>query len=431
MKSSLLLLLFMLAAKAGYPQLDTSKVRQDMATLTSRELAGRGYQEEGHRKAADFITERFRSIGLEPVYNLFKQSFAVEVNIVEESMLVLNGDTLEPGVEYLPYATTGSGSGENVARVLDAEQGLFIPDLPINQIPIHSARGTILLMNDQFPDSITANPMVTPNYLSDSYRIQLASAVKAGALLFTDEKLDFNVPYYRDRIPVFEVAEGVDTEQIKSVSYRVASRFDTVETFNVVGKITGSAKPDSVMLLMAHYDHFGTLGPDIYFPGANDNASGVSMLLALARHFEAHPPQKTIIFCAFGAEEVGLRGSKVFLDNLPISASQINFLFNYDMVASGEEGIVAVGGSDFPERFNQLSSLNDSLALGPIKPRKNAPNSDHYHFLEVGIPGFYLYTNRGKQPYHSIFDRAGTVELEDFAAVYQLSLRMISELDQE
>lgn len=80
----------------------------------------------------------------------------------------------------------------------------------------------------------------------------------------------------------------------------------------MVGYIQGTRKPDSMIVLTAHYDHLGGLGNATYFPGANDNASGISMLLSLARYYSNidHRPEYTMVFIAFGGEEVGLIGSQ-------------------------------------------------------------------------------------------------------------------------
>ncbi len=99
------------------------------------------------------------------------------------------------------------------------------------------------------------------------------------------------------------------------------------------------------------------------------------------------------------------------------------------MVASADDGLVAVGGSDFEPEFNRLAAINDSLKLGRLGKRRNAPNSDHYFFLSQGVKGFFLYTNKGKQPYHHPNDVAATLEWDDFMKTFQLVRHFIEEMD--
>ena len=84
-------------------------------------------------------------------------------------------------------------------------------------------------------------------------------------------------------------------------------------TQNLAAVVRGTIRPDSFLIVSAHYDHLGMMGPHVYFPGANDNASGVALLLELAAHY-AKPenrPAYSVVFLLFGAEEAGLVGSRL------------------------------------------------------------------------------------------------------------------------
>ncbi len=152
------------------------------------------------------------------------------------------------------------------------------------------------------------------------------------------------------------------------------------------------------------------------------------MILALAAHFANHPLKQTLVFVGFSGEEQGLQGSRYFVENPPFPLEKIKFLINLDMVASGEAGLMAVGGSDYEPEFKLLTTINDSLNLGPLGKRPNAPNSDHYFFLEQGVRGFFFYTNKGTQPYHHPDDVATTLDWGEFGDTFELVKTFFFEL---
>jgi len=402
----------------------------DVKKLSSKEFAGRGYADDGHRKAAEYIEQRFNDIGLSKVNSSWTQEFEVAANIVHDTHFIINGDSLQPGVDFVPYATTGSGTASEEESIIYADQGLFIPDLQINQLPIYSAEGSILVMDNSFPDSLEEHRKNNAVFYSKSYRIQAAQALKARAVVFLSSTLNHEPAILQHKIPAFNVQDTAWPMSLSNISYSVDAKFDTLKTQNVLGKIRGTHQPDSIVFLTAHYDHFGKLTEHKYFPGANDNASGVAMLLALAEYFVKNPPSYTIAFAAFGGEEVGLEGSKYFAQNPWFDLDKVKFLLNYDMVASGSNGIVAVGGKEHSTYFNELRTKGQSMGISSIKARPNAPNSDQYPFLIRDVPGFYIYTNEGSQPYHHVNDKPETLEWDDFKEVYELSIDFISSLSQ-
>lgn len=148
----------------------------------------------------------------------------------------------------------------------------------------------------------------------------------AGTILLISEKLTWYGTQFEDAVSSFQLRKELFDPESEKVSIKLNNEFiEDYQTQNVLGLIEGS-NPDSVIVLMAHYDHFGMMGQAI-FPGANDNASGVAMLLSLAQHYSDHQPKHSIIFAAFGAEELGLIGSKYFVDN-PQSIYQLYSLYS-------------------------------------------------------------------------------------------------------
>src|SRR5690606_24991792 len=133
----------------------------------------------------------------------------------------------------------------------------------------------------------------------------------------TESKLTFSVATSQFPAPYFQVKKQLfENRTIKKISFKAAVHLNNYQTQNVIGFLPGKSKRDSFVVFSAHYDHLGRVG-EAYFPGANDNASGVSMLLELASYYAVpeNKPEYSIVFMAFGAEEAGLIGSKFYVNH--------------------------------------------------------------------------------------------------------------------
>ena len=200
-----------------------------------------------------------------------------------------------------------------------------------------------------------------------------------------------------------------------------------LENRNVIGSVKGK-RSDSCIVFSAHYDHLGMQG-NAQFPGANDNASGSSMILYLARYFSKHKPNRNIIFILFSGEEAGLLGSKYFTSHPTFDIAKIKMLVNIDIMGSAEKGITVVNGETFRKQFDLLRSINDKDSLIPeVKIRGKTKNSDHYYFSEMGIPSFFIYSMGGPGYYHDIFDKAASVSLTNYEQVAKLLIDFVAAL---
>ena len=171
------------------------------------------------------------------------------------------------------------------------------------------------------------------------------------------------------------------------------------------------------------------MGANTYFPGANDNASGVAMLLDMATYYAQSPPKKSVLLIGFGAEESGLVGSKHFVNNPTVLLEQINFVFNMDLMGTGSEGGMIVNGKVFEKHFEQLVEINNAGKYLPVlKKRGKAANSDHYWFSEKGIPSFFIYLMGGISAYHDVDDISKTLPLTKYEDSFRLIRDFIDEL---
>jgi len=222
--------------------------------------------------------------------------------------------------------------------------------------------------------------------------------------------------------------------QVKKIKVRFRVDAELIENYqsqNIIGFIKGKEVPDTFLVFSAHYDHLGMMGNEVYFPGANDNASGVAMLLELARYYAmpGNEPHYSIVFIAFGGEEAGLAGSKYYTQNPLFPLKRIKFLINLDLMGTGQEGMTVVNGTIFSKEFEKLRKINQQRNYLPqIKKRGEAANSDHFFFTEKGVPSFFFYTLGSPKHYHDIYDRPETLPLSGFKGVFMLILDFVEQL---
>jgi aminopeptidase YwaD len=368
----LLIMLFLFAGRDLHAQ-DLPAARNIVGQLTSKSMWGRGYTHQGMAKAADFIVSEFRSYGLKPMDGKdFKQVFSFPVNTFPGKMEVsLNGNKLIPGKDFIVMPeSTGKKTKGNLRQ---ADSITFVD--PNQRLMV------------QLKDKLTWS---VARQQEDYTGVQIDKKSIQG----TPENIELNIE--SDLVPQFSTA-------------------------NICAMVKGTRKPDSVLVISAHYDHLGGMGAETYFPGANDNASGIAFLLSLAKYYAARPQAYSIAFICFAGEEAGLVGSKYFTEHPLIPLEQIRFLINVDMVGTGEGGITVVNATLHTREFALLNKINDdNKYLTKVNSRGMAANSDHYFFTEKGVPAFFIYTLGGISAYHDVFDVAATLPFTEYNDLFKL-----------
>lgn len=213
-----------------------------------------------------------------------------------------------------------------------------------------------------------------------------------------------------------------------------------VEHKNLLGIIRGSEKPNEYIIMSAHYDHIGVAGSGDVYNGADDNASGVAAVLAAAKYFKTHPPKHTIIFALWAAEEVGLRGSKYFTDNLPgtLTLAQIKFNINLDMIARSDNNkIWGCGTFHYPSYKYLIDSLQGKTTVelkagfdSPAAPQDWTFLSDQGSFHQKSIPFLYLGVE-DHADYHKVTDEFSKVSLSRFTENANIAAQMMLLLDRK
>ncbi len=419
MRKGISFLFFQLIFLTVFSQ-NINSARAVVDTLTSEYFAGRGAVDDGEKKAANFIETHFKKQGLKSFGSSFFQAFNAPINTFPKALSVsVDGKEIIPGKDFIVDAASGGANGSFELYWYSSEH--FSTKIELDKI----------VSEGFFINKIVV--LDVKNVVAESEVLQQLkqNVVEASGVIFIEDKLTQHLSFVAKSYPILHVKRSVLADFAKSISVKIDQELQPkYQSQNVIGYVEGTEFPDSFILLSAHYDHLGKMGEHTYFPGANDNASGVAMLLDLATHYtEKEPPVKSIIFIAFGAEESGLVGSKYFVNHPVVLLTQINFVFNMDLMGTGSEGGMIVNGRVYEEHFNKLIQINEEGKYLPlIKKRGKAANSDHYWFSENGVPSFFIYLMGGISAYHDVDDISKTLPLTKYADSFRLIRDFVDEL---
>lgn len=389
------------------------RVQVTIADLCSPEMQGRGYVNRGDSIAAEYLSQQFQEIGLQPFGEDYYQYFTLSINTFPEKVaLKIDKNKRIVGQDFIVNPVSGSGKGS--AKVV------FLDSLTM----VKDSLRTVFLNQD-----LSKSVVVYQDYhyatLSEHALDLLPKLKTAKAIIeLESQKLTGTLAYRPATPPYFQIFADLFPKDAKKIKFKLdATHIPNYRSQNLIGYLPGSQYPEQYLVISAHYDHLGKMGNEVYFPGANDNAAGVAMLLELARYYQKAENQLpyTLVFMLFGAEEAGLIGSKYYTDHPLFPLEDIEFLVNLDLVGTGDDGITVVNGSVFREQFDKLVDLNlENNYLPAVKIRGAAPNSDHYYFSERGVGAFFIYTLGGIQAYHDIYDIPETLPLTRFTELFQL-----------
>lgn len=194
------------------------------------------------------------------------------------------------------------------------------------------------------------------------------------------------------------------------------------QTGNVIGFLPGNdfAVRDEIVVVSAHVDHLGD-----GFLGANDNASGISGLLSIAQAAtEREAPRRTLVFAAFGSEELGFEGSYTMVDDPPAQIDPDNIVYNVnmDMIGSYDqtEIVYALGALPKTPAMSLLKLLVEDYPELDVGLGEPSDESDNVPFCELGIPYVFWWTEDPKC-YHERCDKAGRLDYESMASIASLN----------
>ena len=213
------------------------------------------------------------------------------------------------------------------------------------------------------------------------------------------------------------------------------------EAANLIGAVKGTTAGSRTLVITAHYDHLGVRNGVVY-PGADDNASGIAALLAVARHVKAHPLRHPVLIVALDAEELGQQGAKAFLARPPRPIRELALNINLDMVSRNDRNeIFAAGTHHSPWLMPILDEVQRrarvKVSYGHDRPAtgRGARDdwtmlSDHGAFHQAGIP-FVYFGVEDHADYHAPSDTAEKVNPAFFRNVVERVLDAVITLERE
>jgi len=218
-------------------------------------------------------------------------------------------------------------------------------------------------------------------------------------------------------------------------SFSFVEEKKTYKAINVLGLIKGTEKPDSYIVISAHYDHEGVKNGIIY-NGADDNASGACALFSFAEYFKENPPKHSVILAAFDAEELGLRGSKYYIQNPIVPLNKIKLNLNMDMISRSDDKELYVVGTRYNENLKKL--ISNFKPFGDIKLTAGHDggnlqenwtySSDHASFYRENIPFLYFGVADHKD-YHEPSDDFENIQPTFYVEAVNTIISIFKEID--
>ena len=224
------------------------------------------------------------------------------------------------------------------------------------------------------------------------------------------------------------------TNPHEDVKFTEVSSDSTIVGRNVLGFIDN--KGDQTIVIGAHYDHLGYGGEGSLFRGdekaihngADDNASGVALMLNLASKLRATNVNNNYLFIAFSGEEMGLLGSNYFVKNATIDVAKMNYMINMDMVGKmNADSTLAVYGVGTSPRFKQALTANNQF-FKLVENESGIGPSDHTSFYLGDVPVLHFFTGQ-HEDYHKPGDDASKLNYEGMNMISDYIFDIITDLD--
>jgi hypothetical protein len=457
----------------------TDPLREHVRYLASDELMGRAVDTPGIKLARDYIAQQFTRYGLLPGGDngTYLQSFEVitGVTVKQPTALALDGGPTVPlDEDWTPLGLSASGRVE--ADIVFAGYGITVKDYGYDDYAGVDAKGKIVLtLRYEPPPKDDKSPFRKPPRYSNhaTLRAKIINARDHGAvgMILVDlqplrdsarELISTRSSYSRGDNSIVAAhvkrqvvekwlgAQGISLSQLKEkidrdekpasialpvlkVSLAITLEPVRQRTENVIGIVPGSDPnlKDENIVIGAHYDHlglghFGTTDSSTegqIHHGADDNASGTSVLLRVAERVahSAPKPNRTLIFAAFSGEELGLLGSRHYVDHPTRPLLSTKAMLNLDMVGRLRENRITVFGTHSAKELSE-TVRDQARSLGvEITESDAVGRSDHMSFYNRKIPALHFFT--GSHPdYHRPSDTWDKINVEGMAKVSDLVL---------
>ena len=390
---------------------DLPRFEKMVRQLSGAKYQGRGYARDGVRKAGKYIAREFQKSGVDAVT---LQSFTLDINTFSGKMdMWADGRKLVPGIDFSMREYSPGVHGE-------------FPVYHVDTLNFDADRMFADLARPEYANCLVCCEFwFTYNHREAFSKLQKAGACPNAGLLYEwTSPIKFYKAYGEkvvDKPIVWVTPEAI--AGVKTVRLNVDNEFlKDYPTENVIAKVEGR-RHDGCYVFTAHYDHLGNLGWKVYYPGANDNASGTAAIITLAQYYAEHRPEYDMYFIAFSGEDANLRGSTWYVEHPVVPLDQIRYLFNLDMIGDNnpvqycEVSDAGMARYGLFEQINAEQGLFQALNRGEL-----AANSDHYPFAVRGVPCIFLENKEGSAfpYYHTPADNIKTMKFDSYEPLFRL-----------
>jgi hypothetical protein len=400
----------------GFSQ-DSVFARKIIQRLCAAEMYGRNASHQGEEKAADFIAKTMQ----ENHFKAFGDNYFQMVSYANKAYngavtLKIDGTFLTPFEDFVI-------APESKCDKVDADAAL-----------LRDTNFLSLKYKKRYENKFLIINFGNVSEKNRAEAIQWALKNKALGLIFVvDNFRPYRVSefqHYKDLI-VLEVKKTAFPKKASTICLTGKTSFiPDYQTRNLIGYSEGTSAKDSFIVITAHYDHLGTMGDNTIFYGANDNASGVALMLDLTKTLQTDSLKYSLLCIAFCGEEMGLQGSKFFTENPLIDLSKIKMTLNFDLLCAGDAGITVINGKNLPKEMELLTKINEeNHYLTDITPADNSKNSDHYWFTVRDVPAFFIYAKGKTGKGHHPNDTCENCTLSGYNNILKLVEQFIKELE--
>ncbi|MGE5644292.1 MAG: M20/M25/M40 family metallo-hydrolase [Acidobacteriota bacterium] len=435
--------IFVLAVALQAAAIDPNRYLAHVKYLASPELKGRGTGAPGLEKAAGYIARRLRSFGLKPEFQPFPVTVNARLGAKNGLETVENGhkSRLKPGQDFVPFNFSSSGTVSG--GLVFAGYGITAPEYHYDDYAGIDVKGKIVVVLRHEPQefdekSVFAGKILTEHAQFWSKAVNAKRHGAAAVILVNDGAHHAGEPAELEKFgrAVGPVDAGILFLQVKPAaadrwfapktlerltesidkdlkpesfalpeSVRISATVDVERDLKTVRNIYAylAGQTDEYVIIGAHYDHLG-LGEQFSMapseagkphPGADDNASGTAGLLELARWFASQPKQRRgVLFLAFAGEELGLLGSRYYVDHPELPLAKAVAMINLDMIGRLRDGKVYIGGEKTGSNFKEL--LDADLPKHHLNPEvssiSEAGLSDHQSFTTKQVPVLFFFS---------------------------------------
>tara|TARA_Y100001972_G_C7658251_1_gene331675 strand:+ start:179 stop:1639 length:1461 start_codon:yes stop_codon:yes gene_type:complete len=425
------------------------ELNESISTLASDAFEGRATGERGQKMAADYIANKFQIAGLTPPVKTNQgDSFFQEFHLYRSrynTSYFKKGDEMKKNlVDFLYYSRMETMGEEYIELVFCGD----IKDFDLRGLDV---KGKFIAFSAEEMTGWRSKLVELENSEAAGYFIvvrnedQYRYALNRFGVVMIGEKIEFSVDDMGTKTIIANpaLAEWIFEQSFQSllrkgrgltkkIIFNADMLIETIDSENVLGFVSGSEKPEEVVIVSAHYDHLGVKDGNIY-NGADDNASGTSAIIEIAEAFaeakeNGDGPKRSVMFIAFSGEEEGLLGSRYYVTNPEVPLSNTVANLNIDMIGrqdlkySEDPNYIYIIGSDriSTELDNLAKSVNEEystkLRLDYRYNDYNDPNqyykrSDHYSFAQNNIPIIFYFSGTHGD-YHQPTDTVDKINFE-------------------